>query len=180
MKSLLTVTLASAVVVSMIIAQAATRRSPAASASPAGASLSIEQLIDIRHPSNPMWSPDGRHVVFVWDRAGVSKVYVADVAPAGAPRELAGAGTQLAGAFWSADGAALMVPKNGDLWRVPIDGSAASAAWTTPGVESNIVPSPDGKRVAFVRSAANAAPADTGTGRGGRGRGGAGGGELFV
>jgi dipeptidyl aminopeptidase/acylaminoacyl peptidase len=142
--------------------------------------LTIEQLIDIRHPSNAMWAPDGRHVVFVWDRAGVSKGYVVDAAgQAAPPRELsAAAGAQLTGAFWSADGRALMVPKNGDLWRVPIDGSAASPVWTTPGVESSIVPSPDGARVAFVRSAAGSA-ASAQAGRG-RGRGGSGGGDLVV
>src|SRR5215510_10527091 len=112
--------------------------------------LSIEQLIDIRHPSAPMWSPDGRHVVFVWDRAGVSKVYASDLS-GGAPRELGGAGASLAGAFWSAEGRALMVPRDGDLWRVPLDGSAASAAWTTPENESNVAGSPDGTMVAFVR-----------------------------
>src|SRR5262249_49251016 len=42
-----------------------------------------------------------------------------------------------------------------------------------------IVPSPDGKRVAFVRSAPGSTPA-TASGGGGRGRGGAGGSELFV
>jgi len=123
----------------------------AASQPPAAArALSIEQLIDIRHPSAPMWSPDGRHVVFVWDRAGVSKVYVSDLS-GGATRELSGAGASLAGAFWTADGRALMVPKDGDLWRVPLDGSAASAAWTTPENESNVAGSPDGTMVAFVR-----------------------------
>src|SRR5262245_25620903 len=117
--------------------------------------LTIEQLIDIRHPSAPIWSPDGRHVVFVWERAGVATIYVADAAISGAlaaaPRELA-AGTQLGGAFWSTDGRSLMVAKNGDLWRVPIDGGAASAVWTTPAPETAIVPSPDGSRVAFVRA----------------------------
>jgi cell division topological specificity factor len=35
---------------------------------PRGASrLTIEQLIDIRHPSSPVWSPDGRHVAYVVD-----------------------------------------------------------------------------------------------------------------
>ncbi|MBW8867932.1 MAG: prolyl oligopeptidase family serine peptidase [Acidobacteria bacterium] len=181
MKPVLMVTLASAVVVSMIIARPFMSASPARAASASTAPLTIEQLIDIRHPSNPMWSPDGRHVVFVWDRAGVSKVYVAD-APAAAqtapaPRELPAAGSQLIGAFWGSDGA-LMVPKNGDLWRVPIDGGAASAVWTTPAIESNIVPAPDGARVAFIRSAAaSAATPAAGTGRG---RGGAAGGELIV
>jgi dipeptidyl aminopeptidase/acylaminoacyl peptidase len=129
-----------------------------ASAPPATASggLTIEQLIDIRHPSNPMWAPDGRHVAFVWDRAGVSGIYVADAAAASAPpRELKDAGSQLAGAFWSADGGALMIPKNGDLWRVPLDGGAASAVWTTPQAESSIVASPDRTRVAFVRGTSN-------------------------
>src|SRR5580765_1064202 len=96
----------------------------------AAGGLTIDQLIDIRHPSSPMWAPDGRHVVFVWERAGVAGIYVADApisgALANAPRELRDAGSQLSGAFWSADGRALMVAKNGDLWRVPIDGSAAS------------------------------------------------------
>src|SRR4051812_6431709 len=164
MKPVLMVTLASAVVVSMIIARPFMSASPARAASASTAPLTIEQLIDIRHPSNPTWSPDGRSVVFVWDRAGVSKVYVATASsPAGAaqavaaPRELPEAGASLNGAFWSGDGKALMLPKNGDLWRVPIDGTAASAVWTTPQPESNIVASPDGARVAFVRPQSGAA-----------------------
>src|SRR5262245_46164215 len=150
----------------------------AAPQAPAKAPLTIEQLINIRHPSTPMWSPDGRHVVFVWDRAGVSKVYASELA--GTPRELTDAGASLAGAFWSQDGRALMLPKNGDLWRVPIDGGAASAVWTTPQQELSIVASPDGSRVAFVRPLnANAtASAQPSTGRS-RGRS-ASGSELWT
>jgi len=147
---------------------------------PRGGLLTIDQLLDIRHPSNAMWSPDGRSVVFVWDRAGVSKVYVAAGAGGAAPRELRDAGTGLGGAFWSSDGKALMIAKGGDLWRVPIDGSAASAVWTTPAVESAVTPSPDGARVAFVRSASGSAAAPAGGRGGGRGRGASGGGDLVV
>jgi hypothetical protein len=121
----------------------------AAQAPSAAKPLTIGQLIDIRHPSAPMWSPDGRYVAFVWERAGVSKVYVSDLS--GAPRELSGAGASLANAFWSSDGRALMVPRDGDLWRVPLDGSAASAVWKTPENESSIAGSADGSMVAFVR-----------------------------
>src|SRR5213593_234940 len=41
--------------------------------------LTIEQLIDIKHPSNPVWSPDGKHITFSWDRAGVTTRYVSDL-----------------------------------------------------------------------------------------------------
>src|SRR5258706_16325433 len=150
MKLFFSVSLALALSVSMFIARAAQPPSRAAG-------LTIAQLIDIRHPSSPMWTPDGRGVVFVWDRAGVSKIYIADASgppssgQAREPRELRDAGGQLGGAFWSTDGRALMIAKNADLWRVPIDGSPASPVWTTPAPESGIVPSPDGTRVAFVR-----------------------------
>jgi len=41
-----------------------------ANAQQAGGSrqFTIEQLIEIKHPSNPQWSPDGRHVLFVGPR----------------------------------------------------------------------------------------------------------------
>src|SRR5262245_31994049 len=116
-------------------------------AAPGG--LTIEQLLEIRHPSGAMWSPDGKSILFVWDRGGVAKVFVADVDGGRPPRELPDAPTSstprtgdaqlLAPTFWSADGRALMVPRQGDLWRVPIDGGAASAVWTTPQAETGIV-----------------------------------------
>src|SRR5205823_1345546 len=61
---------------------AAAPRPPQASR---GQKLTIDQLIDIKHPSSAMWSPDGRHVAFLWDRAGVSDWYIADV-EAGQPQ----------------------------------------------------------------------------------------------
>jgi len=116
--------------------------------------LTIDQLIDIKHPSNPMWSPDGRFVAFVWDRAGVSKVYIASVdgGQTPAPRELPDAGSSLAGAFWSANGQALMVTKAGVLWRIPVDGSPGAEIWKQPTPATAITPSPDGSRVAFARA----------------------------
>jgi dipeptidyl aminopeptidase/acylaminoacyl peptidase len=122
--------------------------------------LTIEQLIDIRHPSNPVWSPDGKHITFSWDRAGVTTRYISDL--------------------------------DGREPRPMTDAPPAAA-------NTNGTPSPDGSRIAFVRSTSTAASGSTSTagsgfsrtadaqgasGRGGRGgRGGAAAGgpsELWV
>ena len=50
--------------------------------------LTIEQLIDIKHPSEPIWSPDGKLVAFVWDRAGVANLYIANADGSGSPKPL--------------------------------------------------------------------------------------------
>ena len=43
---------------------------------PTSQRLAIEQLIDIRHPSSPSWSPDGAHLAYLSERAGVANIYV--------------------------------------------------------------------------------------------------------
>lgn len=112
--------------------------------------LSIEDLVDIRHPSSAMWSPDGRSVVFVWDRAGVSTVHVADVSGASPPRPLPEAGSQLNGTLIAPDGKALLVPGATRLRRVPLDGSASTPVGPE-GAGSGAVLSPDGTQVAFAK-----------------------------
>jgi len=160
-------------------------RAQSAPASAAGR-LTIEQLIDIRHPSSPVWAPDGRHVAFLSERAGIANIFVADVtassSPAAARALTRYADGQGAGFFWSADSARVYFPRAGDLWQVALSGGEPSAVWTTPQAESGITLSPDGTRVAFVRSLtapAPGTPAPAAGGRGGRGGGGAGG-DLIV
>ncbi|MGB6877476.1 MAG: prolyl oligopeptidase family serine peptidase [Candidatus Acidiferrales bacterium] len=114
--------------------------------------LTIDQLIDIKHPSEPLWSPNGRYVAFVWDRAGVSNFYVADADGHGQPMALTSySDGQVGGAFWSKDGTTLYFPRNGELWQVAATGGGPRPAWTPETQETDIVASPDGTRVAFVR-----------------------------
>ncbi len=112
--------------------------------------LSIEALLDIRHPSRPAWSPDGTRVAFVWDRGGVQDVYV--VSAAGGPPETLTrhADGLIGGLFWSVDGRSVYFERVGDLWQAQ-SGAEPRAVWTTPEPEGEIVPSPDGSRVAFIR-----------------------------
>jgi dipeptidyl aminopeptidase/acylaminoacyl peptidase len=94
----------------------------AAPGNPSG--LTIEQLIDIKHPSNPAWSADGRQVTFTWDRAGVSARYISDL-DGNPPRELPGPAP--------AGGRG----RGGNAARADIDAVA----------------SPDGKHAAYARAA---------------------------
>jgi dipeptidyl aminopeptidase/acylaminoacyl peptidase len=115
--------------------------------------LAIEQLIDIKHPSNPVWSPDGRKVAFLWDRADIVNLYVAGADGAGRPAPLtAFSDGRVSDVFWSKDGGTVYFARGGDLWQVRATGGEPRRVWTTPSPEVELSPSPDGDRVAFVRA----------------------------
>ena len=115
---------------------------PQPSAAQAGGRLTIEQLIDIRHPSNAVWAPDGRHVAFLSERAGIANIFVADVTGASSASRARAvtdfADGQGAGFFWSGDSQRIYFPRSGDLWQIGIAGGAPSAVWSTPQAESSI------------------------------------------
>ena len=122
---------------------------------PASGQLTIDALIDVKHPSNPVWSPDGRRVAFVWNRAGVENVWLVDLSgskPA-LPRALTRFdSSDASGLFWSADGRKIWFAREGHLWTVDVDASTeAFPLWTTPDSESGYAPSPDRSKVAFTR-----------------------------
>ena len=114
--------------------------------------LTIEQLGDIKHPSNPVWSPDGKHIVYVWDRAGVANLYLANADGHGQPQALTSFPEgQVDGAFWNEDSDTVYFPHGGDLWQVPVSGGSPKPVWNKPDRTGEFVPSPDARRVAFVR-----------------------------
>ena len=120
--------------------------------------LTIEQLIEIKHPSNPAWSPDGKHIAFVWDRADIRNLYVISSDGHGQPIALTSfPDGNVDDFFWSEDSDALYFPHEGDLWQVGISGRSAKPAWSAPSRGRGFVPSPDGRRVAFVRASASEA-----------------------
>jgi len=120
------------------------------------AKLTIEQLVEIKHPSDPAWSPDGRHVAFTWDRAGVANLYVANADGHGQPVAVTSfTEGQIEQAFWAEDSQTVYFPHDGHLWQAAIGasgGGSAKPAWTNTGHESEFAFSPDAKRFAFVRS----------------------------
>src|SRR5438552_157481 len=117
--------------------------------------LTIEQLIDIRHPSDPTWSPDGHHVAFIWDRAGVRNLYISNADGKREPTALTSySESTVADIFWGHDSQSVYFSRGADLWQVSISGGTPRPIWTTPSTETEITPSPDGTHVVLVRATA--------------------------
>ena len=147
-------------------AQAGKAPPPPAPATATGR-LTIDKLIDIKHPSNPVWSRDSRAVAFMWERAGVSNLYVVPADGSTKAVALTNDGQPVAGLFWSADNRTIYFTRGGGLMQVPAAGGAAArAVWSAP-PGRNMTVSPDGRTVAYLVGG----PVAAGGGRGGRGQG---------
>jgi dipeptidyl aminopeptidase/acylaminoacyl peptidase len=83
----------------------------------------------------------------------VANLYVANADGHGQPQALTSFNEgQVEGAFWNEDGDKVYFPHDGDLWQVPISGRTPKPVWSKSDKGRDIVPSPDSRRVAFVRS----------------------------
>src|SRR5215471_14671281 len=95
-------------VVSCAIAGIAIMWIPASrAAQQAGKPITIDQLIEIKHPSNPVWSRDSRRIAFTWERAGVANLYVVPADGSSTPVPVTNDGVP-PGAFWSPDSRSLL------------------------------------------------------------------------
>ncbi len=117
--------------------------------------LTIDELVQIKHPSGHQWTPDGRHVWWTYDDGGVNNVWAAPADGSGAPVALTHYpdGQTGNGAFWSPDGRTFYYPRDGGLQSVPVTGGESRLAWPSAEHAGEFTLSPDGTRVAFVAGA---------------------------
>ncbi len=114
--------------------------------------LTIDSLVRIKHPSDPLWSPDGRFVSYVWDEGGIRNLYLVS-ASGGAPARLTNfTETTAPRAFWSKESKTLFFQHTGDLWQVdPAHHDAPRALNLSSNKGVEFTPSPDGSQVAWVQ-----------------------------
>ena len=130
--------------------------------SPAAHHLTIEDLLEIKHPSDPVWSPDGKQIAFIWDRADIRDLYVVAADGQSKPVQLTSFPQGGIGEFfWNEDSDTIYFAHQGDLWRVPISGGAPQPAFGKSDPGRDFVLSPDSKRIAFAR--ASSSPANSAT-----------------
>src|SRR3954467_9018540 len=80
--------------------------------------ITIEQLIDIKHPSNPVWSRDSKRIAFTWERAGVANLYVVPADGSSAAVQVTKDGVP-GNVFWGPDGSLLFFRGGGALMMQP-------------------------------------------------------------
>lgn len=131
-------------------------------AKPLGHAFTLDQMVSIKWPSSPVWSPNNRQIAFVWDNGGVYNLWVVNANGQGEPHQLtnyspapdAGAPNEniLSGGFWSRNSKSFYYPYQGHLWKVNVAGGTPQMAWPSSSREGDFALSPDGTHVAFVQA----------------------------
>ena len=112
--------------------------STTAHAEPPRGSITIDRIAQIKNPTAPAWSPDGKTIAFLWDAAGKQDLFT--ISPGGKPEALTDfpvnpdlLQSDIGQWEWMSDDRILFM-KDGSLWAVSLD---ARKPARFPGVDAD-------------------------------------------
>ncbi len=122
---------------------------------PPRGSITIERIAEIKYPTNPAWSPDGKTVAFLWDAAGKQDLFA--VTPGAKPVAL----TDFAvdrdlllsdiGSFAWISNDEILFGKDGQLWNVSTTTPKPQRVGNGLSDAASFTLSRDRKQMAFLR-----------------------------
>lgn len=129
---------------------------------PNRATLTIDSIVGSpslfgTSPSRPTWSPDSRHLAFLWNDTGrpQREIWITD-GFAATPRRLTRVTDRepapgISDIAWMPDGASLVYLHDGDVWRIGMSGMTPERLTADGGGKSTLAVSPNGNYVSFLR-----------------------------
>ena len=81
--------------------------------------LTVEQILDIRHPSDPIWEPQGDRIAYLWNDGGVRDVWLVSDSDGAEPERISNAAQApgVAAFGWHPAGSELLFSLAGSVWR---------------------------------------------------------------
>jgi dipeptidyl aminopeptidase/acylaminoacyl peptidase len=114
--------------------------------------LTLDEVLSLRHPDHHRWSPAGERVAFIWYEGGRDQLWVAD-ATTGETTRLSGGTGRVTDFDWRPDGHGIAFIEGTDLWVIWDVGPGAVPVRITDTSARQSAPrwSPDGASLGFAR-----------------------------
>ncbi|MCL6553460.1 MAG: prolyl oligopeptidase family serine peptidase [Firmicutes bacterium] len=118
-------------------------------------SLTLEDVLRVKHPDAHRWSPAGRWLAFIWRDWGDDHLWLVDTATGEVMQASRAEGGRVTEYAWHPRGEALAYVQDGDLWLLRAAPRGCPPQRVTEGVDvSDICWAPDGHALACVRHGA--------------------------